>query len=161
VAVVVSDTSPIRALAHLDLLELLQILFGDIYLPPAVAHELKEPDSDFPSIEVERFNFLQIRAPVDVSSVIRFREELDPGESEALALAIEIRADAILMDEAEGRSVALREGLVPIGVLGILLRAKRRGRIISIAPLLDRLQSELNFFISTALRDQVLRDALE
>jgi hypothetical protein len=51
---------------------------------------------------------------------------LGPGEAEALALAVEVHAEAILIDEAAGRAIARERGLLPIGVLGILLRARQR-----------------------------------
>jgi uncharacterized protein len=86
---------------------------------------------------------------------------LDPGESEALALALELKSSAILIDEAAGREMARRLGLLPIGVLGTLVRAKQRGLISSVGALADRLKSELGFFISTPLRDEILRIAGE
>ena len=86
---------------------------------------------------------------------------LGPGEAEAMILAAEVKADAILMDESAGRAVARRRGLLPVGVLGILLRAKQRTLIGPLSPLLDRLQSELGFFISPAVRAEVLKNANE
>jgi predicted nucleic acid-binding protein len=84
-------------------------------------------------------------------------KELDQGESEAIALALEVRTGQILIDERDGREVARRFGLEPVGVIDILIRAKARGLIVAVSPLLDRLQSELNFFISLALRTEALR----
>jgi len=86
---------------------------------------------------------------------------LDPGESEALALALELETLAILSDEAAGRKMARRLGLFPIGVLGTLVKAKQRGLISVVGPLIDRLKSELGFFISKPLRDEILRNAGE
>jgi predicted nucleic acid-binding protein len=83
------------------------------------------------------------------------------GESEALALAIELRADVILIDELAGRAAARREGLEVIGVLGVLREAKLRGLIETISPLLDQLQNKYRFFIGEQLRREILRSVGE
>ena len=82
--------------------------------------------------------------------------ERDKGESEALVLAIELGVSIILMDETRGRAMARRLGLSAVGVIGIFIKAKRANMIGEIKPLLLRLRSENNFYISDAL----MRDAL-
>lgn len=159
--IVVSDTSPIRALAHLDLLVVLEILFGQIVVPPAVDTELLHPPVGLPRVDVRTLSFVQIRIPVNLVQVQKLMATLDPGESEALALALEFETLAILIDEAAGRAMARQLGMLPIGVLGTLVRAKQRGLTGAVGPLIDRLKSELGFFISTALRDEILRIAGE
>jgi predicted nucleic acid-binding protein len=159
--VVVSDTSPIRALAHLDLLGLLPGLFDRVFVPPAVALELRSPRRDLPPVEIEALDFAEVREPVDQQRVAGLGRTLDPGESEALALALELGVEAILIDEAAGRATARQLGLSPIGVLGLLVRGKQRGLVASIRPLLDRLQGDLGFFMSETLRIEVLRLAGE
>jgi predicted nucleic acid-binding protein len=159
--IVVSDTSPIRALAHLNRLDLLAVLFDLVLVPPAVDTELRSPPGDLPFVDVRQLVFAQIRAPNDSQKVAELGRELDPGESEALALALEIGVETILMDEAAGRSTAKRLGLTPIGVLGLLLRGKQRGLVPMVEPLIDQLVSDLGFFISESLRAEVLRLAGE
>lgn len=160
-AVVVSDTSPIRALAHLGHLDLLQELFSEILIPPAVEWELRHPPKTMTAVYVERLPYVRIESPHDRGRVDELLRELDPGESEALALAIEIKAAAVLIDETAGRACAFRFGLPVIGTLGILLRSKEKGLIDAIRPLLDQLQEDLGFFISSEVREQVLRRAFE
>lgn len=89
------------------------------------------------------------------------KEDLDQGESEAIALALELNADRILMDEALGRELAVRMHLKPIGILGILLEAKKGGHIPAIRPCLDNLIQQARFFIGKALYDRVLELAQE
>src|SRR5215813_10088940 len=101
-AIVVSDTSPIRALAHLGLLDLLPRLFGDVLIPPAVLGELGTPRTLLPAVDVSQHPFIQVRAPVDANLVAQLRTEIDPGESEAIALAVEVKPDRLLMDEVQG-----------------------------------------------------------
>ena len=86
---------------------------------------------------------------------------MQAGEIAALSLAVELRADAVLMDELAGRRAAVSLGLRPVGLLGILLDAKERRLIPALAPLLDRLENEAQFWISATLRDSVLSDAGE
>ena len=160
-AIVVSDTSPIRALGHLGLIDLLHHLYSEVLVPPAVDEELKNPPVGTIAVDVGGYAFIRLQAPIDATQVDRFLQVLDLGESEALALALEVHADLVLLDESKGRAEAMRHGLVPIGVLGTLARAKHRGYIDAIAPLIDRLQDELRFFISPALKTEVLRSAGE
>lgn len=159
--IVVSDTSPIRALAHLGHIDLLRALFGEVLVPPAVATELEKPRSRFRPIILQSLIFFRIQAPRNRAAVAELQATLGPGEAEALVLAGEVHADAILIDESAGRAAALRRGLTPLGVLGILLRAKQRGLIDSLRPLMDRLQNELGFFVSPELRSAVLEQAGE
>jgi predicted nucleic acid-binding protein len=160
-AVVVSDTSPVRALAHLGLLELVRHLFGQALVPPAVAGELRAPPAGLPDVGVGQLPFLRVQSPQDQARVQQFRQSLDPGESEALALALEVQASAVLMDEAAGRAMARQVGLQPLGILGLLLLAKQRGLVPAVSPLMDRLEQELGFFLSAAVRAEVLRLAGE
>ena len=156
-----SDTSPIRALAHLDLLAVLEALFGQVVVPPAVDNELLQPPVGLPRVDVRTLSFVRIQMPGNPNQVQILMATLDPGESEALALALELETLAILIDEAAGRKMARRLGLLPIGVLGTLVKAKQRGLISVVGPLIDRLKSELGFFISKPLRDEILRKAGE
>lgn len=87
--------------------------------------------------------------------------DLHTGEIAALTLAIQIRADAVLIDERSGHAAARQLGIKTIGILGILLQAKAKGQLSSIRPVIDRLEREANFWIARPLRDQVLQLAGE
>ena len=158
---VVSDTSPIRALHHLCLLPILGQLFERIVVPPAVVQELISPPPRFASVKLDGYSFFEVRAPHDIVQVQQFLLNLDAGESEALAVAMEIHAEAVLMDEAAGRRAATENGIVWFGTLGILLLAKNQGHLGQIRPLIDRLIEELDFFVSEKLRQEVLELAGE
>jgi hypothetical protein len=86
---------------------------------------------------------------------------LDPGEAAALALAVEIHADVVLLDERRGREAASQLGLRTIGILGLLLQAKSAGFLAAIQPILDDLRREAGFWMAEPLRQQVLRLAGE
>ena len=87
--------------------------------------------------------------------------DLDKGEAEAIALATEIQAGVLLIDEKEGRSVARQAGLVVRGVLGVLLRAKAMGEIASVKAEIDALRNRAGFFIAASLEINVLRSVGE
>jgi predicted nucleic acid-binding protein len=153
---VVSDASPLRAIAHLGLLNQLPQLFDQVFVPPAVVDELSVPLPGIVPIDFTAAPFLKIRAPGNRAEVGRLEMSLGAGESEAIALAIEIEPDYLLIDESTGRKLAARMGLKPMGVLGILAEFKRRGVIDLIAPLIEQLRSELKFRLSPALLREVL-----
>lgn len=133
--VVVSDTSPIINLAIIGQLDLLPKLFKTIILPQAVFNEIVIEGQGLPgAYEISRANWVEVRSCHNNSLVQTLLEELDPGESEAIVLALEIQADIILMDEDLGRKTALRYHLHPLGVLGFLLKAKQSGLIVAIKP---------------------------
>jgi predicted nucleic acid-binding protein len=158
--IVVSDTSPIRALDFLGLLAVLDDLFDGVLIPPAVKVELDSPLSHFDVVDLSKFDFIVVQAPHDQDRVQQFLRTLDRGESEALALALETGTRLILMDERRGRAAAAQHGIVALGALGVLLRAKSRGIIPAIRPLIVKLD-ELEFFMSDELKNNVLRLAGE
>lgn len=151
---VVSDTSPVRALHHLSLLSLLPKLFGNVLVPPAVVVELTRPVSRYRPIEPSGYDFIEQRPPLDRAAVALLQHVLGPGESEAIVLAQECKAD-LLIDELAGRQEARQRGLHVIGTTGVLLLAKQNGVITHVLPLLDRLHDEIGFFVSADFRERV------
>ncbi len=158
--IIVSDTSPVRALDHLGLLEMLPKLFDEIVIPPAVLKEVESSRSTFRAVELAKYPWLKLRVPSDATRVKQLLQELDNGEAEAIVLALELRAE-VLIDEHDGREVARRLGLARVGALGILLRLKSRELIKDVLPLVDRLEDELKFFISAELRAEIKQLASE
>ena len=148
-AVVVSDTSPLRALTHLNQISLLGRLFGEVLVPPAVAAELVRPMRMSQPLNLADHAFIKVRAPRDRARVNQLGSTLDPGESEAIALALGVAAP-LLIDEAAGRAAAKGCGLKTIGVLGVLVRAKRIGASGAVGPLIDRLRMNSGFSYQTA-----------
>jgi predicted nucleic acid-binding protein len=150
---VVSNSSPLIALARIQRLDLLSAIFESVLIPPAVAREIS------PSIPVLP-TWLQIQAPNVLPPASLLRRSLGEGEREALALAIELRADWIILDDLPARRSAQATGLNVIGTLGTLLTAKRTGLLKSIRPELDALL-RTSFFLSPELSNELLRAAGE
>jgi predicted nucleic acid-binding protein len=159
-AVIVSDTSPLRCFHHLGRLHLLVDLFGEVFVPPAVSAELTKPRPRFLPIDVGAIAFVRVRAPSDDISVAGLRRQFGPGEAEAIVLASELGAELII-DEADGRAEAKRRGILTVGVLGLLVRCKQNNLIDSVMPPLLRLRDELGFFLSEALLEEARRLAGE
>jgi predicted nucleic acid-binding protein len=109
--IVVSDTSPIRALHFLGLLPILGRLYGQVVVPTAVQKELFLARALLKRVDVSQCDFVEVRAPSDPPQVNEFLQSLHRGESEALALALELHADALLIDELAGRQIAKEIGV--------------------------------------------------
>lgn len=136
---VVADTSALVALAACDALSLLDPLFQEVRVPAAVHREctvLRKPG-------VERLeDYLRDKVvEVDLEDFVIAVAGLGRGELEAMALYKHLRADRLLVDDQRARKVAQLNGIEVVGSLGVLLRAKERGLIAEIRPLLSALQA--------------------
>ena len=155
----VSNTSPISNLAWIGRLNLLVDQFHEVWIPKAVETELQNvPDaSALKAIDDARsLGWLKSRSVSDAALVHLLMVELHQGEAEAIALAVDLKAERLLIDEREGRAMARQLGLSPIGVLGILLRAKKLKQIKAVKPEIDALRSKARFFVAPALEAVVL-----
>lgn len=95
-------------------------------------------------------------APADEPLVRLLARDLDAGESEVIALALERKASLVLLDESEARRIAERYGLTKTGVIGLLIRARREGLFDSLQAELDKLQRLGGFWIEDRLYHRVL-----
>ena len=152
--IVVSDTSPLTSLLTVDRLEILQELFASVLIPDAVRDELVRYHASLP-------DFVVVQSPANEQQVAELAEIVDRGEAEAIVLAQEVHADLLLIDERLGRSVATGRGLHVIGLLGVLLLAKRRGLLASVADIIGQIERRAGFHISAELRKLVLEQAGE
>jgi uncharacterized protein len=150
--IVVSDTSPLTNLAAIGQLGLLRTLFDEVHVPEGVWAELTAPSSDWPGRDhVASAAWIQRHAIHDLALVAALRDDLDRGEAEAIALALSLHSDLVLLDEKEGRRVAQRLGLRVVGVVGLLIEAKERGLLPAIRPHLRALRQTAGFYVSEAL----------
>jgi predicted nucleic acid-binding protein len=157
---VVSDASPILGLSAIGLLELLKAQFDSVFIPQAVLEELKVETNFRGTSAIQnalKNGWLQPRDVQNKPLAQAFALELDKGESEAIALAMDLGIQMIVMDESMGRERARAMGLQTIGVLGILLNAKKRGQIKSVRTTMESLRQEVRFFISETLFEQIIQ----
>jgi hypothetical protein len=87
--------------------------------------------------------------------------DLDRGEAEAIALALQRSSPHVIMDETDGRARAKAMGLKPVGLLGILLRAEQDGQIVSVRQAMQALRQEIGFYIADELFVSILKSASE
>jgi predicted nucleic acid-binding protein len=160
--IIVSDTSPLNYLSLIGRLELLPQLFDRVLLPPAVASEVRRGVTSNPALNaVLTAAWVEIRPLADSREADRLAHTLDRGEAEAIALSLELRLPLILIDELDGRDVAWELGMTPVGLGGVLVRAKARGLLKAVRPELDRLRNETNFRLSPKIERSLLVEAGE
>jgi hypothetical protein len=160
--IVVADTSVLINLCRVGQGGLFKTLFQDVVIPPAVAREFVRLAANVPRFaDLTMPAGIREQSPTLSSPSVSAALALDPGEAAALSLAVEINADAVLLDERRAYEVARSLGLPAIGVLGILLRAKRVGILPQIKPVIQALQQEAGFWISQSLLKEVLKQAGE
>lgn len=158
---IVCDTSPLIALRHVELLDFIEDLFERVVAPAAVARELATGSSTRSPFDLATYPRFEILTPSDEERVSQLEKYLHRGEAEAIALAIELQPCVLMIDERRGRQVAAELRLQHTGAIGILIEAKRRGRIASIRQCLNSLESGIGFRLSAELKRAALRIAGE
>lgn len=153
--VIISDTSPIHYLAQIEELHLLPALFGRVIIPQKVFDEIQQPKTPDPvkAFAASLPAWVEVRSissPVDDSLA-----SLDQGEQEAITLALELEADALLIDEVLGREAARLHGLHIIGTLRVLYDAARFG-LCDLEQAFAKLQ-QTNFRASAMLYEHFLK----
>jgi predicted nucleic acid-binding protein len=156
---VVSNTSPIMNLAIIGQLDLLRMQFSRIVIPPAVLAELRF-DTNLPGAAVVRQalldNWITVQDIQDQTVVRLLQRELDRGEAEAIALAVQISAERILLDERDARRLAKSLDLPVTGVLGVVLRGYKDGQLTSLESTVADLEEKAGFWIAPDLKQTLL-----
>lgn len=126
-SVVVSDTSPLHYLIECDAVEILPALFHEVLIPPTVHREMQQPKTP-PRVRAWAGalpSWVKVQAPTVLDDSLK----IDQGEREAICLAREVHAVAILIDDRKGRMEAMCCGLRVAGTIGLLELAARRGLV--------------------------------
>jgi uncharacterized protein len=156
---IVSNASPLIALIRIGQLDLLRQLYSEIIIPEAVWHEVVVEGADQPGAEVVSSASWIVRRIVTNRPLVHgLQQELDAGEAEAIALAVEVDDALLLMDERLGRDTARHFGIRYTGLVGVLIEAKHKEFIQAIQPHLDALRNLAGFRVSEALYRRVLQD---
>lgn len=155
------DSSPLIHLARIGELELLRDIFEEVFVPEAVFRECVIEGSDRDDAgKIKAASWIHITKIKDIELKKALNASLDEGESEAIVLALQEKADIILLDDYDAREFARIYGLKITGIIGILLKAKYTGRISSLSLILENLK-ETGFWLNEDLRSQILSDAGE
>ena len=160
--VIVSNTSPLMNLAVIGRLDLIERLYNSVNIPEAVADELAAalPDQ-FSEQVIKKISWLTVRSVMNRQMTESLLLDLDAGEAEAIALSTELKAGLLLLDERRGRNIAQRFGLKFIGLMGMLIEAKRKGHVPAVKPILDELLATAGFWVDNRLYARVLQEAGE
>ena len=156
--IVVADTTPLNYLILIGHIDILEVQYGRILIPPAVHEEMLDLDAPS-SVRAWAKNpphWLEILSPSTAHNTLP--PNLDRGETEAISLAEELRSDWLLIDEAAGRDVARQRGLQTIGTLGILRNAHALG-LLDLRDALAKLKDS-GFHMSEALVQSILNSIL-
>jgi predicted nucleic acid-binding protein len=160
--IVVSNTSPLTNLAAIGQFGLLYQLYGQVYIARGVWEELNAGGTRWPgSVEVSQASWVEQSVVQNQDLVAALRRDLDGGEAETIALALQLGADLVLLDEKEGRHAAQRLGLRFVSVIGILLEAKAGGALEAVRPHLIALRQEAGFYIDASILQRTLTLANE
>jgi uncharacterized protein len=156
---IISNTSPILALANIGRLNLLQKQFNSILIPEGVKNELKLEENFSGAIDIKKAiseGWISVKNVQDKKYVSLLHRELDLGESECIALSQEMETEKIILDEKEARRIAKSMNLNVVGVIGILIRGVEEKDIADIEIELRALQSKIGFFISESLVQNII-----
>lgn len=155
---IVSDAGPLIAFAKVDQLSLLQKLFGQVLIPPAVEHELfAKVGPEVPRLDaaLATSSLRVVRPAAPSAEVHAVIDDLGLGEAEAIALAFEHRA-TLIADDRAARSRA-RQVAVPVtGTVGVLIDAKRTGLLPLVVPVLQLMRDNA-YWLSDELIDAARR----
>ena len=141
----VTNSTCLIGLERIGRLDLLPRVFSKVFAPPMVATEVGK-----------EVGWLMVQPVQNLAVVATLKTQMDEGEAEAIALAMEVGDVLLILDDKKARRVAQQIGLKVIGTVGMLLRAKRDGVIAEIKPLLTALV-EADFRISDGIIQEALR----
>jgi uncharacterized protein len=152
---VISDSSILIHLTRIDRLSLLEKMFGKIAVPPNVWLEVVEKGAGRVGVteisSAHELGWIEVVAPKQDALLRLLSRELDGGEAEVIALAVERQADLVLLDEWEARRIADLYSLQKTGTIGILMRAKRDRHIESLRQEIDKLRHHGGFWVDEPL----------
>ena len=155
----VVNSTPLISLHDIGMLTVLSRMYNHVWIPQGVYEEVCV-DGDILQSALLAFPNFSIERITNESAKRYFKTALHKGEVEVMILADEIKADICIIDDKLAREYAKHLGLAVTGTLGLLVKAKSRGLIKAVAPLMDAMiQNEI--FISECLYENIKKLANE
>ena len=155
--VVVADASPFVGLIKIECVHILPGLFGSVVVPPEVLAELLKTTQ---AEEVRSFaRSLPAWLTVHIAAVIEPIADLDRGEVAAISLAVQLKADVLLIDETKGRAAAMARNIPTFRTAAVIKQAADLGLIDNLAAAFGRLR-QTNFRVPPSALDALLEDHL-
>jgi predicted nucleic acid-binding protein len=147
---IITDTSCLILYDKINELDVLRRTFSSLIITPQVAEEFGD----------ELPNWINVKPIRDIEQYTQLINELGRGEASSIVLAQEIRGSLLIIDEKRGRRVAKNLRIEIIGSLGILLKAKQKGVIKTVASFLEKIE-QTNFRVSKVIKEELLKKANE
>lgn len=150
--IAISDTSVMHYLVLLEAAHVLPILFKEVTITSAIHREPSHPNAPerVRQFATDRPTWLRIEVLPSIDPSL----DLDIGETEAISLALSLKADMLLIDDLKGRRRANDRGLTTVGTLTVLRTAAER-QLVDLKTSFDRL-SHTNFRVSKQLLTKIL-----
>ena len=148
--IIIANSSSVIVLHETDLLYLLQQIYSEVTITPQVAQEIK----------ITLPGWMKINAPSDEQMVSTLLKDLDEGEASSIALALEHKNSLLIIDEKDGRKVAISLNIPIIGTLAVLLEAKQKRLVSSFKECLNKLLNK-GFRVSPQLIEKFLKESGE
>src|SRR5882724_11522876 len=154
--IVIADTTPINYLILIEEIDVLPKLYGRVVIPRAVSEELMHSRAP---LKVQEWmkqppDWLEVLSPTVIIDAKLAR--LDAGERDAIALAEELSADQLIVDEVLGRREAERRSLPVIGTVGVLREAAEMG-LLDLRSAFESLR-QTSFHVSPAILASLLKN---
>jgi len=152
--IVVADTRPLNYLILIDCVHVLEPMYGRVAIPEAVRAEMLRPQTpDAVRAWVNRLpTWVEVHSPTPPAKFLA--PNLGLGESQAISLALALKAPVIVIDEIVGRKEAQAHGLRVIGTLGILRDAQELN-LLDLKTAIERLKAT-NFRIPSEVVAKLL-----
>ncbi len=131
---VISDSGPIFSLSIIDKLEILDEMFEEVYIPPAVWEEITRDKTKNYFRKMNDFFKHRVKK---ISGFNELTFVMDYGESESVILYKELNADFLLIDDKKARSIAEMFGINCVGTIGVLSTAKEKGILSELRPIFE------------------------
>lgn len=148
--IIIADTSCLIVLSKIGELELLHELYKEVYITPEINIEYNEKLPGWLMVEKVKNNNWQKLLEL----------QLDKGESSAIALAMEAQNSILILDDLKARRIAGRLGLDYTGTIGVIIKAKHKGILHSIKPILNKIKLT-DFRITEEIEIEALKEANE
>lgn len=137
---VITNSTPLIALAKINGLDILKEIYSQIVIPKAVYEEVAVLGKGKKgSIEITKAEWIKVKEVRDEKLKKILQMELGKGEAEVIALAYEVNANLVIIDENRGRGIAKMFGLKVTGTIGTIIEAKKRGLFNNVQEKLDGL----------------------
>lgn len=156
---IVVNASPLLALDACSQIGVLRSLYARIVVPDEVDKELSvgKTQSLLPGgLTAEHRAWIEV-LPLSSPPKASLTARLDPGEASVIALALELGASLVLIDERSGWREAQSEGLTPVGSVGIILLAKKKGLITEVKPHLYEMRAKGIYLSRRVINDAIVQ----